>query len=61
MEQERGLDTLRDLERKGMRIESVRIEMARQQRIIDRGGPEPPLYKPREDFRDKVLRDADDL
>jgi hypothetical protein len=56
-----GLDTLQELERKGLTIESARIEMARQRRIIERGGPEPPLFKPREDFRDKVLRDLDNL
>jgi hypothetical protein len=61
MEENRGLAALRDLEKKGLTIYDVRAEMMKQRDIIDRGGKRESLIKERKDFRDKVLKSAEDL
>jgi hypothetical protein len=61
MAQNRGLDTLRALEKQGLTIYAVRAEIYRQEEIIKRGGKQPLLYKPRTNFNDKMIRDAENL
>jgi hypothetical protein len=59
MEENRGLETLRKLERAGMTIGQVRAEIHRQEEIIRLGRDPWSLIPERKDFRDKILRDAD--
>jgi hypothetical protein len=61
MEENRDLDALRDLEKKGLTIYDVRAEIMKQRDIIDRGGKRETLIKERKDFRDKVLQSVEDL
>ncbi len=61
MEEGRGLDVLRKLEREGMSIEMVRAEIYRQEEIIQTGRDPDSLIRIREDFRDKVIRDEQGL
>ncbi len=57
MEESRGLDTLRSLERTGLTIEVVRAEIEHQKQIIRLGHDPQSLIRLREDFRDKILQD----
>jgi len=61
MEESRGLDTLRQLESQGLGLNGVLAEIKRQQEIINRGGSRPMLFKPRTDFNDKMIKDAENL
>lgn len=61
MEANRALDMLARLEREGMRIGRVRGEMIRLQEIIDLGYDARSLIRPRTDFTDRMLQDAEDL
>jgi hypothetical protein len=61
MEENRGLDTLRQMEAQGLTIFHVRAEISRQEEIIKNGGRKPTLFKPRTDFKDKMTKDAENL
>lgn len=61
MEENRGLETLRKLEAQGLTLGTVLGEIHRQQDIIRNGGKKPTLIRPRTDFKDKMIRDAENL
>jgi hypothetical protein len=61
MEESRGLDTLRDLESKGMTLTEVQAEIHRQEEIIQNGYDPHSLLPIRKDFTDKVIKSAEDL
>lgn len=61
IEENRGLNTLRDLERKGMTIVEVGKEIDHQEEIIRLGHDPRSLIPERKDFRDKILQEAGSL
>jgi hypothetical protein len=61
MEESRGLETLRVMERSGLTIDYVRAEIERLEELIRRGGERELLFKPRKDFIDVMTRQAEDL
>lgn len=61
MEENRGLDTLQQLERRGMTIETVRAEIHRLQDIIRLGRDPHSLLPIRRDFNDLMVRDVENL
>jgi hypothetical protein len=61
MEEGRGLDTLRTLEAQGMSCTVVAVEIARQEEIIALGRDPRSLIRPRTDFNDRMIRDAENL
>lgn len=61
MEANRALDVLARLEGEGLRIGQVRGELIRLQEIIDLGYDQRSLIRPRRDFTDRMVQDAEDL
>ncbi|HEU4456313.1 MAG TPA: DUF4157 domain-containing protein [Longimicrobium sp.] len=61
LEEGRGLETLRALEAQGMSCGIVAVEIARQQDIIRLGRDPRSLIRPRTDFIDEMMRDAENL
>jgi len=60
-EESRGLDVLRQLESQGMGLGLVLAEIHRQEEIIQLGYDPNSLIKPRQDFTDKMIQQAEDL
>jgi hypothetical protein len=61
MEETRGLDALRELEAQGLTLGAVLGEIHRLEEIIRLGRDPRSLIPERKDFRDKILRGAEDL
>jgi hypothetical protein len=61
LEEGRGLDTLRRLEAQGMSCTIVAAEISRQQEIIRLGRDPRMLIRPRTDFDDRMIQDAERL
>ncbi|HEY4640008.1 MAG TPA: DUF4157 domain-containing protein [Thermoanaerobaculia bacterium] len=61
MEENRGLATLRDLERQGLNVEAVSAEMQYLEEIIATGHDPKSLIRIRKDFTDKMIKSAEDL
>lgn len=61
MEENRGLEVLRRLERQGMSLQSVSAEIYRLEEIIRLGRDPNSLIPVRRDFRDRIVRDVENL
>lgn len=61
MEQNRGLETLRSLEKQGLNFVAVQAEIHRQQEIIQAGRDPHSLIPTRPDFTDVMIKQTEDL
>lgn len=61
MEENRGLEALNRLERQGMTIGAVIGQINRLEEIIRLGRNPRRLFRPRTDFTDRMIRDAENL
>ena len=61
MEQSRGLETLRSLEKQGLSFAAVQGEIHRQEEIIQTGRDPHSLIRIRPNFNDVMIKEAEDL
>jgi hypothetical protein len=61
MEQNRGLETLRSLEKQGLNLAAVQAEIHRQQEIIQAGRDPHSLIPTRPNFTDVMIKQTEDL